>query len=404
MTTLTTGHSEKMRVFDADNHYYETYDSFTRYMPPKLMNKALHVEKNDNGRNIVMVGDVPLRSTTAHPQDFVAPPGSLFEMFATGQATESMYEYNKKNKMRAEDDPSFLDFEARLKFMDSEGVEAAVLYPSLAVMVEQHLKNDVEATYANLNAFNRWIEDDWGYNTEGRLFSVPLMSLLDIDQAVAELDRVLALGARAVHIRTGPVFGRSPASPDFDPFWARLDEAGVPLAMHSSYSQYHELVSVHWGEEPDPTYTQITPFQSYLGVGTRPMMDTLAAMVFHDLFGRFPNLNVMSIESGSHWLKDLLKQMDKAQMGGRSSKLAPKLDQKASEILKQHLYLAPHPEDDPVELADVIPADHIIFGSDYPHPEGLPHPVDFADGCTPLGEDATKAIMGQTIGKLLGVW
>ena len=97
-----------------------------------------------------------------------------------------------------------------------------MLYPSLGVMVEEQLAGDVEASYANLHAFNRWLEDDWGYATEGRIFSVPMLSLLDMDLALEELDRVMKLGARAIHLRTGPVNGLSPASERYTPEIVRM--------------------------------------------------------------------------------------------------------------------------------------------------------------------------------------
>lgn len=403
-TQTTAAPATKYRIFDGDMHYYETYDSFTRHLEPKYEDRAIHVERQENGRNIVMIGDRPLKSNPAHPQDFVAPPGSLAEMFLSPDPHNSMTEFNIRNKMRAEEVPSFVDLAARLKWMDEEGIEAGMLYPSLGVMVEQQLAHDIEGTYANMRAFNRWLEDDWGYQTEGRLFSVPMLSLLDIDLAVEELDRVIKQGARAVHIRPGPVYGRSPASSHFDPFWARLNEAKIPVAMHSSFSQYHELWSVQWGEKGDPTYRELTSFQSYLGMGARPMMDTLAALTLHGLFQRFPKVNVLAVEGGSFWVADLLKQMDKAHRSGKGSKLAAPLPDWPSEILKQHLYVTPFGEEDIEDLAEVFPVDHIILGSDYPHAEGLAHPTSYAEKCEPLGEEATHAIMGGNLARVMGIW
>jgi predicted TIM-barrel fold metal-dependent hydrolase len=395
----------RYRVFDGDNHYYETYDSFTRHIDPAWAHLAIHVEQAENGRNYVMVGNERLRSNSVHPQDFIAPPESILEMFRDPDADMGMAEFNVKNRMRAEDLPDSIDVTKRLEFMDREGIDAAMLYPSLAVMIEQQLADNIGATYANLHAFNRWLEDDWGYATENRLFSVPLLSLLDVDEAVKELDRVLGLGARAVHLRTGPVFGRSPASDHFDPFWSRLNEAGVPVAFHSSFSQYHQLWSVQWGEKSDPTYTEITPMQSYLGTGARPMMDTLAALTFHGLFTRFPNMNVMAVEGGSFWVADLFRQMDKSYQSARGSKLAPKLHDLPSAILKEHLYVTPFPEEDVGTIAAILPTDHIILGSDYPHPEGLAHPATYAEKIEPaLGEAATRGVMGENLAHVIGIW
>lgn len=398
------GNSTSFRVFDGDNHYYETYDSFTRFLEPKFNDYAIHVKRQENGRNIVFVGDMPLKSNPAHPQDFVAPPGAMDEIFKSTDPHNSLTEFNIRHKMRAEEVPSFVDLEARLAFMDEDGIEAAMLYPSLGVMVEQQLAHDPVATFANMHAFNRWLEEDWGYDTRGRIFSVPMLSLLDLDMALEELDRVLGLGARAIHIRTGPAGGRSPADEYFDPFWARLNEARVPVALHSSWSQYHKLWSAQWSENPDPTYRELTSFQSYLGMGARPMMDTLAAMVFQGLFNRFPNVNVLAVEGGSYWVGELMRHMDKAHRSGKGSKLSPRLPDWPSKVLAQHLYVTPFHEESVVELSEVLPFDHIILGSDYPHAEGLPHPRNYATRLEPLGAEATKAIMGENLAKVIGIW
>jgi hypothetical protein len=94
--------------------------------------------------------------------------------------------------------------------------------------VEHQLRHDPEATFANLRAFNRWIEDDWGFSHQNRIIGVPMLSLVDIELCVGELERVLKAGTRIVHLRPGPVNGRSPADPNFNPFWSRVQEAGIP--------------------------------------------------------------------------------------------------------------------------------------------------------------------------------
>jgi len=405
LSAQTEGNPTPFRMFDGDNHYYETYDSFTRFMEPKYKDKAVHVRRDEvKNRNVVYVGDVPLKSNPAHPQDFVSPPGAMDEIFHSKDPHNSLTEFNIRHKMRAEDEPSFVDLAARLKYMDEEGMEAAMLYPSLGVMIEQQLESDIEASYANMHAFNRWLEEDWGYDTQGRIFSVPMLSLLDMDLALEELDRVLKLGARAVHLRTGPVGGYSPASERHDPFWARLNEARIPVALHSSWSQYHKLWSSQWGENPDPTYRELSSFQSYLGMGARPMMDTLAAMVFQGLFNRFPDLKVMAIEGGSYWIPELLHHMDKAHRSGKGSKFSPRLPDWPSVVLKEHLYVTPFHEEDVVGLAEHFPVERIILGSDYPHAEGMPHPSTYAKRLAPLGAEATKAIMGENLAKVIGTW
>ncbi|UMG93714.1 amidohydrolase family protein [Nocardioides sp. TF02-7] len=349
--TAPAASPEHVRLFDADNHYYEPYDAFTRHIDPDFADRAVTVVRAENGRNVVSIGKTPMRYSPAHPMDFVSAPGSLQAMFEEGVVVDRA---NKKFRMKGSDNPAFINREARLKFMDEEGIDGCMLYPSLGVQVEQTLVDDVPATYANLHAFNRFLEDDWGYD-DGRIYAVPLLSLLDLDRAVAELERVLGLGAKAVHLRASPINGRSPADPYFDPFWARVHEAGVLVSMHASSNIYHAQVSSLWGEEPHPTFGDITPFQMFIGMGERPMADMLAALTLHGLFTRFPGLKVASVESGSSWLGHLLHELDHVVLLGRRSRLAPDLGALPSELLKEHLYISPHWEDDLVALAEQFP-------------------------------------------------
>src|SRR5258708_20169940 len=99
--------------------------------------------------------------------------------------------------------------------MAAQGVEAAIMLPTLGVAVEYDMRDDVDLTYASLRAFNRWLEEDWGYGADGRIFAVPMLSLLDIDRALAELHRAIDARARLVHLFPRPAPRRSPAVPLF---------------------------------------------------------------------------------------------------------------------------------------------------------------------------------------------
>ena len=88
--------------------------------------------------------------------------------------------------------PEYQQRRARLKVMDEQGIESILLFPTFGVTFEHALRNDPEATFAAVGAFNRWLEEDWGFGADGRIFGVPLLSLVDVDLAVEEAERVLA--------------------------------------------------------------------------------------------------------------------------------------------------------------------------------------------------------------------
>jgi len=298
----------------------------------------------------------------------------------------------------------FTDKNARLKFMDEQNLQASVMLPTLAVAVEEDLAHDIELSYASLRAFNRWLEDDWGYGDDGRLFAVPMMSLLSLDHAMKELNRVLKAGARLVHLRPGPIGQQSPAHPMFDPFWATVAEAGVGVVFHVSNSGYNRLFGTYWSEDPNNPSHKQSPLQWALCNTERPIIDTMIAITLHNLFGRHPNLRVISIENGSGWLRSVFKNIDKgAALGRQGPMIGGTLPEKPSEALAAHLWISPFPEDDISDVISILGPDRVLFGSDYPHPEGLRLPQDYLELIDNQSPEVKRKVLRTNTAKLIGL-
>lgn len=363
-------------LFDADNHYYETADCFSRHIEKKYADRAITARRGADGAWTVRVGDKPYRFMDVK-FDRTNRPGCMHELLRRKDTTPELSwgdSYAAENML-----PAFQHRRARVDLLDEQGIETAILLPTFGASVEHTMEGDAEQTYANLRSFNRWLEEEWGFSRDDRIVAPPLLSLLAVDGAVEELDRVLALGARLVHLRPGPTgSGRSPADPLYDPFWARLHEARIPVVFHINDYRYPE-VSRAWGEDPDPPVREMSAFQWAFVHGDRPIMETFGALIYGNLFGRFPGLVALSIENGSDWVHYLLTLMDKKKGMGRFGPwVGGRPVGRPSEIFRTHCYVAPFPEDDVEALVARIGATQVLFGSDYPHPEGLAVPAEFA--------------------------
>ena len=386
---------------DADNHYYEPHDCCSRHLERKFRDagRVCHVVKNDDGIDQWCFGDRPL-SFHRTTRDMVLPPGA-YRPFMNGTADPA-----NPPKLQSSGIPQYRDRDARLKTLDKQGLQASIMLPSFGIAFEDDCVDDPDGMLANMRAFNRFIEDDWGYHYQDRIFGFPHLSLVDLDWAVEEVERVIGLGAKGIILRAGPVYGRSPAAPYFDPFWARVEEAGLLTAVHIGVSGYNKFFGVHWGENPDVSEQEMSAFQYLTCFGPRPIQDTMAAFVLHGLYARFPNLKVASIENGSEWVPGLLKALDKLAIISVTSQGAAKdgrPTERPSDVFKRHVWVTPFFEDDVPRLVDHIGAENVLFGSDWPHPEGVPAPLDFLEEIETLPADQVRLIMRENTAGLLGL-
>jgi predicted TIM-barrel fold metal-dependent hydrolase len=124
-------------------------------------------------------------------------------------------------------------------------------------------------------------------------------------------------------------------------------------------------------------------------MGFRAMEDTLAALICHGVLSRFPDLRVLVVENGSGWVKNLLRQLDKAY------RVMPKeFEEHPVEVFKRNIYIHPFLEDDVKSIVDIMGEDHVMFGSDFPHPEGIGDPLSFVDRLDGISEEGKAKIMG----------
>jgi predicted TIM-barrel fold metal-dependent hydrolase len=390
---------DEIRVIDADNHYYESLDSCTRYLDPKFKRRG--VEILDQGTHKVLLAGGRKYKFIPNPTfDPVIVPGCLDPLFR-GQIPEGV---DPASMLQVEPiHPEYRDRDARIKTMDEQGLDAILVFPTLGCGIEHALREDIPATVATLHAFNRWLEEDWGFSYQNRIITAPMLSLADPEAAVEELERLLDRGVRLVHVRPAPVptsngRGRSLGDAAHDQVWARLAEAGIPVAFHLGDSGY-EMFAGAWGAQADfEAFRGGIDILSRLLVSDRPIHDTVGSMVVHGVFNRHPNLRIASIENGSDWVPLLVKRLLK--LANQNPKAFPA---DPLETIRQHLWVTPYYEEDLRRLADLIGTERVLFGSDWPHGEGLADPLTFTKELHAFSDDEVSKIMGQNALDLLGV-
>jgi predicted TIM-barrel fold metal-dependent hydrolase len=383
---------------DADNHYYEALDAFTRHLDPAFKQRGVQVVQSGKRVQLLMGGRVN-RFIPNPTFDPIIVPGCLDVMFR-GQVPDGVDPRTlmQVEPLRAE----YQDRDQRVKVVERQGLGAAVLFPTLGCGVEEGLKGDIPATMASLSAFNRWLEEDWGFCHEHCLVAAPMLSLADPEVARAELDSLIERGASIVHVRPAPVPGphgtsRSLGDPLHDPVWARLAEASIPVAFHLGDSGYNAFTAM-WGGSPTFEGFGNTNLLSKVLVSDRAIHDTMAALVMDGVFTRHPTLRVASIENGSDWVHLLVKRLRK-----QANQTPWGFVEDPLETIRNHVWVTPYYEEDLHALADLIGVERILFGSDWPHGEGLAEPLAFAKELDGFDERAVRKIMRDNCLDLLGV-
>jgi predicted TIM-barrel fold metal-dependent hydrolase len=384
-------------LFDFDSHYYEAADAFTRHQDRSLGNRGVRWADIDGRRRLLIGGTV--NTYIANPTfDPVARPGALYDWYRGNPRQLGIKEaFGELERIR----PEYRDRDARLKAMDDQGVAATLLFPTLGVGVEEALKNDPEAAAKVFHGFNQWLDEDWGYRYAGRIFGVPCVPLLDPADAVAELRTVLDLGAVAVNIRNAPVpvpgGYRSPFDPVFDGFWGLASESGVVVATHSGLEGYDVIVNM-W--EPGSAENSLfrSPLRGVLTKG-RAVGDFYGAALCHLIFERFPALRMASVENGASWVPDLLHRIDDA-----ANRNPGYFAQHPREVFNEHVWVTPFWEDHVGTLVSEVGVDRLLLGSDWPHAEGVPNPVDFVtEALGELADDEVRRVARDNAVELLGI-
>ena len=385
------------RPIDADNHYYEKLDAFTRHLDSSFRRRGVRV-LTDGARPVVVVGDKVNRFIPNPSFDPVIVPGCLDPLFR-GQVPPGIdpRSLSKVAPIR----PEFQDRDARLEVMDRQGLDAIMMFPTMGCGIEEGLRLDIDATMACLSAFNRWLDDEWGYAFDKRIFAAPMLSLADPAAAIAEATRLIERGARVVHVRPAPVPGpngrsRSLGDPLHDGVWSTLAEAGVAVAFHLGDSGYNRF-SAAWGGPAvyEPFFNDAL---SKILVSDRAIHDAMASLVVHRVFDRHPALRVASIENGSDWVKLLVKRLRKLANQTPTAFVEDPLD-----TVRAHIWVTPYYEEDLRALVELIGVEHVLFGSDWPHGEGLAEPQSFVSELHGFDDASVRRVMRDNAYEFLGL-
>lgn len=384
-------------LFDADNHLYETEEALTKFLPEKYKGAIQYVQVN--GRTKIAIRGQISEYIPNPTFEVVARPGAMEDYFKNGNPEGKSKREIFGESMKSI--PAFRNPVDRLELMDELRIDRTLMFPTLASLVEERMRDNPELIHAVVHSLNQWLYETWSFNFKERIFTVPVISLPIVEKAIEELEWCVERGAKAILVRPAPVPGykgpRSFAAPEFDPFWKRVVELDVLVTMHSSDSGY-----ARYNQEWEGSSDEMLPFvtNAFRMVNEwRPIQDAVASWVCHGALLRFPELRIAVIENGASWLPHVLQVLTdvykKAPEGfGMQDPVA---------AIKKSIHVSPFWEEDFSKLTALIGAERVLFGSDYPHPEGLAQPTTYIDHIQNLSLEDQALVMGGNLARLLKV-
>jgi predicted TIM-barrel fold metal-dependent hydrolase len=281
-----------------------------------------------------------------------------------------------------------VDVTSRRRDQSRDGVSAEVIFPTFALQA-CFASDDPSLQLALCRAYNTWAMDALG--GDHRVLPVGLVPMLDIDDAVTTAQELAMGGCRALFLPA-----RVPQRPyndsGYDRFWAAAQEIGLPLTFHSGT-----------GYEPRVVRGPGGAVVNYI-LGAQldgPMV--LLMLAAGGALDRFPDLRVVTVETGAAWLGWIMTQADLI-YEDHAMFARPKLSLKPSELIRRQCHATFMYDPIAINNRHITGVETLLWGNDYPHPEGTwPASQDVAakqfDG---VSDADVRAIVGGTACQVFG--
>ncbi len=370
---------------DMDSHVLEPADLWERYLEPRYRDRAIRVRVNDDGlEELIVDGEVLMTGRLASLGGIDHEAAELF------MRPEVPY---------AEACPAAsYDTAARVALLDEWGVDAGVVFPTIGILWDK--PDDPELAMAYARAYNNW-QWDFASPALARIIPIAHVPLYDVELAAAELDRCLGLGFKGMFLAPEPVCGKRPSHPDFDPLWARLVEADLPVCIHLivRFNRIVNSASALWWDATREPMNLLFAFG--LG-GTMQLMPAVSALICDGLFDRFPRLKVAIVESGAGYATYLGDRLDEkhARFGALSA-----LRRRPSEYLRENFYFVMDPSERSIDAqCELLGETQFMWGSDYPHIDAHENCMDEVRAAlAPMGEARRNRVLGGNARALFGL-
>lgn len=366
----------KLPIIDADGHVMEPFAMWQERLPAEYREVAWQRRRVDGQEAVYFYG---------RPTRFEWTVGSLCTPGGLSRGGRLDIDLD------TEVDPGVHDPRRRLDLMDEQGIAVSVLFPTMTLGLDD--LPDQGFANASAHAYNEWISELAAADPR-RLRWAAVLPLADLDWARAELDWALGEGATTVMLSPIPTpAGQSLGSPDLDPVWAALVEAGRPAVVHASNPASPTLgLARHLANRAQ--WQMGVPFQLQLAV---------LHVVDGGTLERFPDLRMGFFEGDVGWLPHWLGRLDETY--DKMALVSGEHRRGALAQFRDQCVISGEPADAGLGLAvATVGADHVLWASDWPHQDGAwPDPVAILRDRPDLGDREKLDVFVHGAARFFGI-
>ncbi len=380
----------QIRVIDTDTHLTEPYDIWTSQAPASMQDKMPRVVDDADGVPQWVIGDIHLGR--AGGGGVIGRDGSKIN------ANKGLFEWTRDDIHEGAYNPK-----ARVEMMDEMGIFAEVLYPNIIGLGGQGISAAVEDVPFRLSLIQMFNDYMSGIQQDAdfRLLPMGVIPGWDVDAAVAEAKRLAAMGFRGVNMTSDPQDLGAPdlASKAWDPLWATCSGLKLPVHFHigASLTTMNYFGDYSWPSQHEDVALGIGGLMLFIG-NARVVVNVICS----GLLDRFPDLKMVSVESGTGWIPFVLEALD-YEMEENAPHLLAELELRPSEYFRRQLYATTWFERKDIRrTVESVGADNIMFETDFPHPTCIyPDPLKVAlQNMEDLTEDQQRKILSENALKL----
>src|SRR6267378_3306566 len=389
-------------VIDCDGHILEPPDLWEKYIDPKYRERAMRIRVGEDGFEYLEIDNKRAKMTQ---------PGLLASLGGMGKKVEDAKKLRETamsggtikpeqaRMMAPKPEDTYLkgaafgtmDMKERIELLKQEGMERAILYPTIGLLWEAELF-DAELSGAYCRAYNRWIAD-FCRDSAGKLIPIAHISLGDPAEAARELERAVKDGCKGAFVCPFTITRVPHGDTRHDAVFAAAQDLDVPLAIHPTFEPlafnvHHRFDKFGWA---------VWYFNLFAGQGVQ---QAFATFFQFGVFERFPRLRVVVLESQAGWIGYFLDRAD-ATFTGTPLGATVRLKEKPSYYFKRQCYISADPDERTIAaLMPHVGEDKFFWASDYPHPD---HPGSYLEELrglvAPMTESGRRGILGENVAR-----